>query len=201
MTIAGGGGSFNPTSLTINASTRVTWTNVGTSRARVRDVNHSFLDSDDIQPGQSYSFTFCLPGTYQIEDQRGSAHATIVVTGTAPSPSPGTSPSPSPEHVAEPEPRHIAKPKPGTSPSPSPGTSPSPSPSTSPSPSPGTSPSPSPQPSCVPTGTASMSIAGGGGLFSPSSLTISCEYAGDVDQHRHQPGARARRKPQFPGQR
>ena len=110
MTIAGGGGPFNPTSLTIAVATRVTWTNVGNSRARVRDVNHDFLDSDDLQPGQSYSFTWCVPGTYQIEDHRGSARATIVVTGTgpSPSPSPGISPSPSPS------------PSPGTSPSPSP---------------------------------------------------------------------------------
>lgn len=71
MTIAGGGGSFNPTSLTIVARTQVTWTNVGSSWARVRDVNHSFLDSDDLHPGQPYSFTFCAGGTFRIEDHRG----------------------------------------------------------------------------------------------------------------------------------
>ena len=35
VAIAGGGGSFNPFSLTVNAATRVTWTNTGNSRARV----------------------------------------------------------------------------------------------------------------------------------------------------------------------
>src|SRR6185436_18555546 len=54
MTISGGG-RFNPTSLTINAGTRVTWTNTGNDRARVRDVSHVILDSGDIQPGQTYS--------------------------------------------------------------------------------------------------------------------------------------------------
>jgi len=141
MTISGGGGPFNPTSLTINPATRVTWTNVGNDRARVRDVAHTFLDSGDFDPGQSFSFTWCVPGTYQIEDARGSATATIVVTGTgpSPSPSPGTSPSPSPSPGTSPSP----SPSPGTSPSPSP----SPGTSPSPSPSPGTSPSPSPSPS------------------------------------------------------
>lgn len=99
MTISGGGGPFNPTSLTINAGTQVTWTNTGNDRARVRDVNHNFLDSGDIQPGQSYAYTFCLPGTYQIEDARGSARATIVVTGSAPTLTPpvgGTPGTPGP---------------------------------------------------------------------------------------------------------
>ncbi len=64
VTISGGGGSFNPFSLTIDAGTQVTWTNVGNSRARVRDVDHTFLDSDDLQPGQSFSFTFSAAGEY-----------------------------------------------------------------------------------------------------------------------------------------
>ena len=81
VTIAGGGGSFSPFSLTINAATRVTWTNVGNDRARVRDVDHNFLDSDDLQPGQSYSFTFCVSGTYQIEDARSGVRSTITVVG------------------------------------------------------------------------------------------------------------------------
>ena len=156
MTIAGGGGPFNPTSLTINAATRVTWTNVGNNRARVRDVNHDFLDSDDLEPGQSYSFTFCVPGTYQIEDHRGSATATIVVTGrparTSPSPHRTASPfaSTEPERFTEPNRHRRAR-----SPSPSQVASPSPSRlhrerahrlhrERAHRPSPGTSPSPSP---------------------------------------------------------
>src|SRR5688572_7518015 len=114
VTIAGGGGAFTPFSLTINAATRVTWTNTGNSRARVRDVDHNFLDSDDLNPGQSFSFTFCVSGTYQIEDARSGVRSTITVVGGA-----DPSPSPSPLPTASP------------SPSPSPGTSPSPSPSPS----------------------------------------------------------------------
>src|SRR5688572_26988168 len=110
VTIAGGGGGFSPFSLTINAATRVTWTNTGNDRARVRDVDHNFLDSDDLQPGQSFSFTFCVSGTYQIEDVRSGVRSTITVVGGA-----DPSPSPSPFPTASPSP----------SPSPSPGTSPS----------------------------------------------------------------------------
>ncbi len=62
MSISGGGGPFNPTSLTINPSTRVTWTNVGNNRARVRDVGHVVFDSGDLDPGQAFSFTFCVSG-------------------------------------------------------------------------------------------------------------------------------------------
>ena len=153
VTIAGGGGSFSPFSLTIDAATQVTWTNVGNSRARVRDVDHNFLDSDDLQPGQSFSFTFCVSGTYQIEDARSGVRSTITVVG-----GPGASPSPSPF------------PTPGTSPSPSPTPGASPTPGTSPSPSPGAS--PSPQPTCDATTISSVAIDGGGGPFNPSLLTI-----------------------------
>ena len=142
MSISGGGGPFNPTSLTINPGTRVTWTNIGNNRARVRDVNHILFDSGDLEPGQTFSFTFCVSGSFGIEDARSSASAIIFVTGVGPSPSPGTSPSPSPGTSPSPSP--------GTSPSPSPGTSPSPSPGTSPSPSPGISPPPSPSPAAQP---------------------------------------------------
>src|SRR5687767_11958604 len=157
VAIAGGGGAFNPFSLTINAATRVTWTNTGNSRARVRDVDHNFLDSDDLNPGQSFSFTFCVSGTYQIEDARSGVRSTITVVGGA-----DPSPSPSPFPTASPSP----------SPSPSPGTSPSPSPSPSPGVSPSPSPSPGPQPTCDVTAISSVAITGGGGPFNPSLLTI-----------------------------
>ena len=155
VTIAGGGGAFSPFSLTIDAATQVTWTNTGNSRARVRDVDHVLLDSDDLQPGQSYSFTFCASGTYQIEDARSGVRSTITVVG-----GPNASPTPSPF------------PTPGTSPSPSASPTPGVSPSPSASPTPGVSPSPSPQPTCDPTAISSVAITGGGGPFNPSLLTV-----------------------------
>ncbi|MEO5722034.1 MAG: hypothetical protein ABIR71_11255, partial [Chthoniobacterales bacterium] len=72
----------------------MTWTNTGNSRARVRDVGHVLLDSDDLYSGQSYSFTFCSGGTYLIEDQRSGARSTISVNGGGPTPTPSASPSP-----------------------------------------------------------------------------------------------------------
>src|SRR5688500_2769512 len=50
--------SFNPSSVTVSPGTQVTWTNNGTRRHRVRDVDHNFFDSDDLEPGESFSYTF-----------------------------------------------------------------------------------------------------------------------------------------------
>ncbi len=73
----------------------------------MRDVDHNFLDSDDLEPGQSFSFTFCVGGTYHIEDARSNARATISVLGRNNS-------------VAEPKsftkPGHIAESEPFTKP-------------------------------------------------------------------------------------
>lgn len=94
MSISGGGGPFNPTSITIPVGTRLTWTNTGNARARVRDFDHNLIDSDDLQPGQSYSFTFCVPRTVQIGDHRGKGWASITVVSASANPSPTPSPSP-----------------------------------------------------------------------------------------------------------
>ncbi len=40
--------AFVPSTLTVSAGTQVTWTNDGTRRHRVRDVNHNLFDSDDL---------------------------------------------------------------------------------------------------------------------------------------------------------
>jgi hypothetical protein len=60
----------------------------------VRDLDHNLVDSDDLQPGQSYSFTFCGARSVQIGDHRGSAWATITVTSSPVTPTPTPSPSP-----------------------------------------------------------------------------------------------------------
>jgi plastocyanin len=76
--------SFNPSSITVAPATRVTWTNNGTRRHRVRDINHVLFDSDDLQPGQSFSYVFCTPGTYEYEDARDGFRGVVIVSGTPP---------------------------------------------------------------------------------------------------------------------
>src|SRR4051794_4168179 len=61
---------FNPASITVAAGTRVTWTNTGSQRHRIRDINHNLFDSDDIYNGQTFSYTFCNGGTFYYEDSR-----------------------------------------------------------------------------------------------------------------------------------
>jgi hypothetical protein len=85
------GGGFVPPSITVNPGTRVTWTNNSGSRARVRDINHVLFDSGDLEPGQSFSYIFCNPGTYQYENQRaGTTGVVIVLGGTPGTGTPGT---------------------------------------------------------------------------------------------------------------
>ena len=81
---------FTPATLTVDPGTRITWTNTGSSRHRVRDINHVLFDSGDLSSGQQFSYTFCVSGTYLYEDSRSSAQGTITVSGTAATGTPGT---------------------------------------------------------------------------------------------------------------
>ncbi len=72
---------FNPASATISPGTRVTWTNTGTDRHRVRDAGHNLFDSGDFYPGQSFSYVFCAAGLYPYEDARSNATGVITVDG------------------------------------------------------------------------------------------------------------------------
>lgn len=74
--------SFNPSSVTINPGDSVTWTNNGTSRHRVRDTAHNLFDSDDLNPGQSFTFTFTNSGTVPYRDERNGFTGVVNVTGT-----------------------------------------------------------------------------------------------------------------------
>jgi plastocyanin len=82
--------SFNPATITIDPGTRVTWTNNGSNRHRVRDAGHNLFDSDDLNPGQSFSYIFNTPGTIQYLDERDGFTGTVIVSGTPPSTTPGT---------------------------------------------------------------------------------------------------------------
>ncbi len=55
--------AFTPKSLTVKSGTMVKWTNADTVSHTVTADNGSY-NSGTIQPGQSYSLTFTIPGTY-----------------------------------------------------------------------------------------------------------------------------------------
>ncbi len=54
---------FDPKTITIAAGTTVTWTNTGGDWHSVAAFDGSF-ESDQIAPGDSYSYTFTTPGEY-----------------------------------------------------------------------------------------------------------------------------------------
>jgi plastocyanin len=55
--------AFSPTSLSIKAGTKVTWTNKDTD-AHTATAKDGTFHSEPLNTGQSYSFTFTKPGTY-----------------------------------------------------------------------------------------------------------------------------------------
>jgi plastocyanin len=63
-------GAFVPGDVTVNPGTQVTWTNNTGDRARVRDSQHNLFDSDDLNPGQSFSYTFVTPGVITVVEER-----------------------------------------------------------------------------------------------------------------------------------
>jgi alcohol dehydrogenase (cytochrome c) len=60
--------AFEPATIIIPPGTTVTWTNTGaqphSATSTVSETNPVTFDSDILDPGQSYSFTFEKPGTY-----------------------------------------------------------------------------------------------------------------------------------------
>jgi plastocyanin len=55
---------FSPASVTIAAGTVVEWTNSGVLPHQVAGSSLDFDDSPLLQPGETYRFTFEMPGTY-----------------------------------------------------------------------------------------------------------------------------------------
>jgi len=77
-----------PALLTIDTGTTVTWTNRDDERHRMRSKDGPVrFDSQNLEPGESFSFTFTVEGTYPYYDHRGRDDAayfgTIVVGGEA----------------------------------------------------------------------------------------------------------------------
>ncbi|KKW23283.1 MAG: Blue (Type 1) copper domain protein [Candidatus Kaiserbacteria bacterium GW2011_GWB1_52_6] len=55
--------AFSPTTITVKAGDKVTWTNNDSAPHTVTSNNSSF-DSGTLNKGASYSFVFATPGTY-----------------------------------------------------------------------------------------------------------------------------------------
>jgi plastocyanin len=55
--------AYNPQTLTVKAGDQVTWTNTGSLAHTVTADDGSF-DSGNLNPGDTWSFTFSKPGTY-----------------------------------------------------------------------------------------------------------------------------------------
>ncbi|HWL36250.1 MAG TPA: cupredoxin domain-containing protein [Frankiaceae bacterium] len=65
------GSSLSPKSLTVAPGTTVTWRNSHSERHRIRTTSAPVeIDSDDLEPGESYSITLRTAGTYRYVDHR-----------------------------------------------------------------------------------------------------------------------------------
>jgi plastocyanin len=86
--------SLSPKDLTVEPGTTVTWTNDDADEHRIRSQSGPVdFDSGNLDPGQSYSFTFDAEGTYSYLDDRDDENTayfgTIVVSAQAPPPGGG----------------------------------------------------------------------------------------------------------------
>jgi len=100
--------TLHPATLTVQPGTSVTWVNNDHERHRMRSRNGPVeWDSNDLEPGDTYTFTFTVEGSYPYLDERDDEnpayHGAVVVTapsgggtggggggtggGTAPAPS------------------------------------------------------------------------------------------------------------------
>jgi plastocyanin len=60
--------AFSPTALKVKVGTKVTWTNEDTDAHTVTSLNNAGpLSSAALSTGQSYSYTFTKPGTYNYQ--------------------------------------------------------------------------------------------------------------------------------------
>jgi plastocyanin len=73
--------AFSPSSLSVHAGTRVTFTNRDTA-THTFTANGGLFDSGDVASGQSYGFTFTRVGSYAYHCQiHSSMTGTITVSG------------------------------------------------------------------------------------------------------------------------
>jgi plastocyanin len=80
------GASLEPAQLKVAPGTTVTWRNADDERHRMRSrTGPERFDSGNLEPGETFAFTFATPGTYPYLDERDDENAaymgTIVVSG------------------------------------------------------------------------------------------------------------------------
>ncbi len=77
--------AFIPAAMNINLGGTVTWTNNDTAAYTVTSDAGSELDSGTLNPGQQYSHTFNIPGTFRYHSNfHSNVNGTIYVAGPAP---------------------------------------------------------------------------------------------------------------------
>lgn len=92
---------LDPATLTVAPGTAVTWTNSDSVRHRVRsETGPVEFDSGNLEPGQTFTFTFTAEGTHTYVDDRDDEntayHGSVIVsaTGTTEPPPPDSPPPP-----------------------------------------------------------------------------------------------------------
>jgi len=90
-------GGLEPSSLTVPSGTTLTWVNDDGQRHRVRSRSGpAEFDSGDLDPGQTFTFTFRSTGTYEYRDDRNPDlsiyFGTVVVANAPPSTPAATAP-------------------------------------------------------------------------------------------------------------
>ncbi len=88
--------AFHPPSITITAGDTVTWTNAD-AVAHTATSTSGVFDSGALEQGQSYSFTFSMPGTYAYlcTPHPAMTGEVVVLPATVPTAPPAASPAPS----------------------------------------------------------------------------------------------------------
>ncbi len=142
---------FEPASVTVNAGDTVLWKN--TDRvAHTSTSDDRLWDSDALDPGESYSFTFRKTGKYGYFCAYHAGMAGEVVVVAAPVPTATAKPTDTPEPTATPTPTDTPRPAPTRTPRPTVKPRPSPTPTMSPT----EVPSPTVRPTSAPTATVEL---------------------------------------------
>ncbi len=100
------GDQLDPAQLTITPGSTVTWINESGNRHRMRSTSGpTEFDSGDLDPGESFSVTFSVLGTWQYRDERNDDLSNFwgtITVAEAPTPRPDPTPTPRPGTTAPP---------------------------------------------------------------------------------------------------
>lgn len=94
------GDRFDPATLRIRPGTAVTWESVDGERHRVRSTSGPTEFDGDMDPGESFTYTFEVGGTWEYRDKRNDDDdyyfGTVIVEPGAPGPAPDAEPESAP---------------------------------------------------------------------------------------------------------